>query len=382
MTAAAAAARFRDAFGRAPAVVASAPGRANLLGEHTDYNGGDVLPIAIALRTWVAAARSPGGTSRAVSSGHRAPARFNARRFERRGQWEDYLAAGLAVLSRRGVLVPEMDFAVAGEVPAGAGLSSSAALETATLLAAITLTGTSITPDQLARDAHQSEHDFVGVPCGIMDQFASAMGRAGQALYIRCDEERVEPVPFTGAVLVFDTRSPRALRQSAYAERRAECDVILARLQDRHPGLHWLARATKEMIAEARLSETLSRRATHVVEETDRVRRAVTALRNGRTLPGALLYASHASLRDLYECSSPELDWFVERTVGAAGIDGARMTGAGWGGCAIATGDLDALRRFAADTVTGYRARFGREARWWVTTAAGGASVEVGGAGA
>jgi galactokinase len=367
---------YRQAFGSDPAVVASAPARVNLIGEHTDYNGGDVLPMALALRTCVAMGAAEGRTSRAVSAQEGEAGAFDAPRAPRAGKWWDYLSGTAAALEDAGMSTTAVNVAVSSDVPTAAGLSSSAALEVATAAAFTSLGGRQLEPIELARVAHRAETEYVGVASGIMDQFASALGAEKHALLIACDTEAVRPVPFAETVLVFDTAVPRSLRTSAYNTRRRECDEALQLLRALDPSLAHLARASSELVAHARLPETLARRARHVVEETARVAELVQGLARGEPVNGAILYASHESLRDLYECSSPELDWFVERARGAAGVRGARLTGAGWGGCAIAVGDREPLEAFARELTAPYARELGREGRWWLSDARDGVRIE------
>jgi galactokinase len=369
-------AEFTRTFGHAPAVIASAPGRVNLIGEHTDYNGGAVLPIAIEARTWVAMRASGARHSRVVSTKWPDAPAFSMRSPTRTGTWSDYVAGPLAMLAESGVAVSEVDIAVESDVPVGAGLSSSAALEVAVAFAAASLGGAEPDAATLAKLAHRAEVEFVGVPCGIMDQHAAARAHAGHALHLECDTGHSEHVPFAQSVLVFDTGVARALRDSAYAARRDECHRAMHLLRDVFPGLRWLANASMDQVHEVRLPPPLLQRAQHVIEEHERVGQAVVALRATGHLPGALLYESHRSLRELYECSTPELDWFVEEAAGQPGVTGARLTGAGWGGCAIAVGTADGLREAAMTLAQAYRQRFAREPRWWITGATPGAEVE------
>lgn len=368
---------FRRTYGIEPTVIASAPGRVNVIGEHTDYNGGDVLPIALQLRTTVALGPCAGRESRAVSEQTSGVGCFQAGASDRSGGWWDYLAGTVwAVHDERDAQCVQL--AVASDVPVGAGLSSSAAVEVATATALQALNGAT-EPDllQAARAAHKAETQFVGVPCGIMDQFASALCRQDQALWLACDREEAQLVPFAPLVLVFDTVVPRELRKSAYSTRRAECEEALAAIRRSAPHVTALARASAEAVELAEMSPTVRRRARHVVSETLRVGRLVQLLqeRNASTAIGALLLASHASLRDDYECSTPELDWFVEQAQVAPGVHGARLTGAGWGGCAIAVGSADGLRAFAERASAEFVARFGRTPRWWMSSAADGARL-------
>jgi len=371
------AAAFGRAFGGEPDVVASAPARVNLIGEHTDYNGGEVLPIAIARRTYVAIRRNGTARWRCVSATQTAAGEFDAASPSRSGEWWDYVAGVCATLQARGREVPACDLAVWSDVPAGAGLSSSAALEVATGAALARLLGLELPARDVALIGWHAEVEFVGVASGIMDQFASALAIRGHALHVWCDMAEVEHVPMRDAVLIFDTAVPRSLRGSAFNTRRAECEQALALLQARYPELRTLAEATPEQVRAANLPDPLSRRALHVSEETRRVRDAVAALLGGGELAGDLLLASHESLRVNYECSTPELDWFVERAMRDAGVRGARLTGAGWGGCAIAVGEEGALAGAAPAISEEYARTFAREPRTWLTRAEDGAREEA-----
>ncbi len=375
---------FVDRFGREPEVVASAPGRVNLIGEHTDYNGGEVLPIAISRRTWVAAGRTSTGAGTApvlrAASGNQ-PAMGTAPLVspKRSGEWWDYLTGVAAPLLEQSGRPASIDLAVESDVPAAAGLSSSAALEVSTALAVSALLGRPIARQEAAMVGWRAETGFVGVACGIMDQFASALCRTGEALHLECDTARYDFAPFGDTLLIFDTAIPRSLRTSHYNERRAECEQALRLLRERWPDLPSLAAAEPEQVLEAHLPPPLDRRALHVSRETRRVRDAVAALRAGHRISRELLVGSHESLRDLYECSRPELDWVVERAVTFPGVQGARLTGAGWGGCAIVVGDEDALREMGPTLAREYETRFALVPRLWLSRASSGARVEGGG---
>ena len=372
---------FVDRFGREPDLVASAPGRVNLIGEHTDYNGGEVLPIAITRRTWVAAGRrstEPGSAPmlRAASANNPATGTVPLTSARRSGEWWDYLTGVAAPLLQSSGRSESLDLAVASDVPAGAGLSSSAALEVATALAVAGVLDRRLELQEAAMTAWRAETGFVGVGCGIMDQFASALCRAGEALHLECDTARYDFAPFEDALLIFDTAIPRSLRTSHYNERRTECDEALRLLRLRWPNLPSLAAAEPEQVLEARLPSPLDGRAMHVSRETRRVRDAVAALRAGNRISRELLVGSHESLRDLYDCSRPELDWVVERSITFPGVRGARLTGAGWGGCAIVVGDEDALLDVGPVLAREYEARFALVPRLWLSTAASGARIE------
>jgi galactokinase len=374
---------FQQRFGRAPDVIASAPGRVNLIGEHTDYNGGEVLPIAIERRTWVAVSTEPaarGSTLHAVSSNEANIGEASLSKPARSERWWDYITGVAAplVAPSLGGSAPDVTIraAVVSDVPAGAGLSSSAALEVAAGLAISTALGKPLPLREVAMTAWRAETGFVGVACGIMDQFASALSSAGNALHLNCETTETDEAPFADSVLIIDSAVRRSLRHSEYNQRRAECEQALATMQKRWPELRSLAQATPEQVSEAALPDPLGRRAMHVSRETRRVREAVAMLRAGRRITGELLLDSHASLRDLYECSRAELDWLVERAMSEPGVRGARLTGAGWGGCIIAVGAEDALTAAAPRIEADYVAEFGITPRLWQSKAARGAAVE------
>lgn len=376
MSAGQAAASFREAFGHEPTVVASAPGRVNLIGEHTDYNGGQVLPIAIGRRTWVAMARAPEKESTAVSQGQ-PKGNFTVAADRPAGAWWDYVHGTLRELRALGIPIQDVRVAVASDVPIGAGLSSSAALEVASALAAIVTARDRVLDrrDDLAMAAHRAESEFVGVACGMMDQTVSAYAAAKHALRIWCDSARREHVRFERAVLVFDTATPRSLRSSRFNDRRAECTVAFEAMRRLDPALPVLADATLDLLAAVTLPDDIARRARHVITETRRVSDFVQALDGGGSL-GPLLLESHESLRTDFECSTPELDWVVEAAMRAPGIEGARLTGAGWGGCAIIIGNEDDLRALAEPLVDEFTARWKRSPRAWLTMAEDGADID------
>ncbi|HVF38528.1 MAG TPA: galactokinase [Gemmatimonadaceae bacterium] len=365
---------FQSRFGREPEIVVSAPGRVNLIGEHTDYNGGQVLPMGIVRRTFVAIGDA--GTHRlstVVSADQPGFEEFDITDPAKTGRWPDYVSGIGAVHSTP---LPQVQIAIASDVPLGAGLSSSAALEVAVAGAIRELTGSRQSTRDLALDAWRVETSFVGVDCGIMDQFASGLSKNGHALHVWCDTTLTEDVPFEGWVLIFDTAVSRSLRGSAFNERRAECEEALRLLRVVVPDLSNLSAATEDQLRLANLPNPLSFRARHVVTETQRVTRAVAQLKSQGTVSGDLLYESHVSLRDLYDCSSPELDWFVERAMNFEGVEGARLTGAGWGGCAIATGNREALELAGAAIAHDYRREFNRSPRVWLTAADAGLRTE------
>jgi galactokinase len=349
----------------------------NIIGEHTDYNGGQVLPIAIDRRTYVAVrVRADGNASRIVSHRESTAAEFDVRKAAASGEWWDYMTGVCAAMEGEGARLPQFDAIVHTDVPVGSGLSSSAALEVAT---AVALGQIVSEPPDMRRVALLSWHvetQFVGVASGVMDQFASALCLDGHALHLWCDTLETEQVIMPDAVLIFDTASPRELRASQFNQRRAECEEALAVLRRSRPSLLSLAAASLEDVRSADLTPRIRKRALHVVEENARVEKLVMQLMQTRAVAGEILYQSHQSLRDNYECSTPELDWFVDTVRGKSGVTGARLTGAGWGGCAIAVGDLDALAAAAEDLTSAYETRFGRTPGTWLTRAGSGARIE------
>jgi len=350
-----AAALYRATYGSAPSAVASAPGRVNLIGEHVDYHGGHVLPMATAERTAVAVGPEP-GRLRAVSE--QAAAIDVAWPVERSGNWSDYVAGVARLLAPRVATRPDgAAVAVASDVPLGSGLSSSAAIEVAAAAALSAFWRLPLEPRGLASVAHATETDYVGVPCGMMDQLASALSPEGAALLIDCATLETRAVPAPVDVVLVDSLEAHALRKGAYAERRREGDAAIAALRKVMPTLGWLVDVSEDRMREiAKLPAPLDRRARHVIEENRRAIAAARALEAGDVAAfGRLVYASHESLRDLYECSTPRLDAIVAAARTVPGALGARLVGAGWGGWALVAaergrgGEVAAALRGALD---------------------------------
>ncbi|HYH50353.1 MAG TPA: galactokinase [Acidimicrobiia bacterium] len=335
---------FVERVGRSPDGVWRAPGRVNLIGEHTDYNDGFVLPVAIDRSVAVAAGRREDGVLRSWST--RDPGDPVTRPVAEAGPgrstgWTAYVEGMAWALRQQGVEVPGADLVVHADLPAGGGLSSSAALEAAVGLALVDLAGEStIDRVSLALAGQRAENDVVGMPCGIMDQMAVLLARAGHALFLDTRTREAELVPFDPAangltLLVIDTRVKHTLVGSPYAERRRACEQAAATL-----GVAALRDVTLDDVEAARkagaFDDVTYRRARHVVTENARVLDVVASLRAGDlTAMGAALAGSHASLRDDYEVSCAELDVAVEAAV-AGGAVAARMTGGGFGGSALA----------------------------------------------
>ncbi len=373
-------ARFTHAFGRRPTFVARAPGRVNLIGEHTDYNDGFVLPMAIDRDVTIVGAPRDDGVVRLHSANFGDETHFALDHIARAtdGAWSNYARGVADVLQRAGLALHGFDGVIHGEVPIGSGLSSSAAIEMATLMAfaaagAVGPAPLNLDGPQAARLAQRAENEFVGVNCGIMDQFISSLGKAGRALFIDCRSLAYEfvPMPTGVTVLVVDTSAPRSLAASAYNERRAQCEQAAHVL-----GVRALRDVSVETFERRRseLPDPIARRAAHVVHENQRVLEAVAALRaNDVATFGRLMNHSHDSLRDLYGVSSKELDAVVEIARSVPGVYGARMTGAGFGGCAIALVDDAQVAELTQAVEREYPRRTGREPKIYVCTASEGA---------
>ncbi len=328
-----------------------APGRVNLIGDHTDYNDGFVLPAAIDLEC-------------VVRSAPRTDSQMRVRWLddENGDRYAEAVRQELALLGRADVGI---DAEVTSTVPVGSGLSSSAALEVALAVALCAAADFWLEPTELARVCQRAEQRASGVPCGIMDQLTSVAGRVGHALLIDCRSLEIEPIPIPAEleIVVVHSGLPRALAGSAYAERRAACERTAARL-----GLEALRDATAEQVTD-------DPRARHVVSENARVLEAADALRSSDLARlGGLMAASHASLRDDFEVSTPELDALVTELT-AAGALGARLTGAGFGGCVVALADREQAAKIAARASERYRESTGMTPTTYLCRAADGAGL-------
>ena len=358
----------RDPTGRArrdDVRVVRAPGRVNLIGEHTDYNEGFVLPAAIDLEIRIAYLAAGDGRVELtrLDDNERDSFALTEER-PRGGTWLDYVAGTAWALREAGLEPQGLRGVIASNLPANAGLSSSAAIELASAWAMLGDAASAIDPLDLARICQRAENAYVGVQSGLMDQFAEACGTAGAALELDCRslDWRTVPLPDALELVVCHTGSARRLDGSAYNERRAQCDAAVAVLRHVDSSIRSLRDATLEQIAAAgdALDPVLRRRATHIVTENVRVAETVAALEaDDRAALGRLFAAGHASLRDDFEISSPELDAMVEIAVSVHGVVAARMTGGGFGGCTVnlvEAGGADTLR---TAVLAGYPARTG-----------------------
>jgi galactokinase len=346
---------FKDRFSVAPAFVVRAPGRVNLIGEHTDYNDGFVLPMAIDRAIWIALRPRDDDRVLITSLDYDTTAEFALDVLEKTDAgWAEYLKGVAWSLQEAGYALGGWEGVMTGDVPRAAGLSSSAALELATARAFTAVADLPWEPATMAKLCQRAENQWVGVNCGIMDQMISAAGQADHALLIDCRslETEAAPLPLETVVVVLDTATRRGLVDSAYNERRAQCETA-ARFFD-VPALRDVSVEAFEARADA-LDDVTRRRARHVITENARTLRAVEAMRRGdaQTL-GRLMNASHASLRDDFQVSSDALNAMVQAALAEDGCYGARMTGAGFGGCAVALVRTDLAATFASNVAASY----------------------------
>ena len=370
--------RFQAKFGYAPTFIARAPGRVNLIGEHTDYNDGFVLPMAIDRAVTIIGAPRTDRNVRLDSANFDAINEFSLDQQPLETSiihpWSNYVRGVADAMHKAGLTLTGFDGVLWGDIPISSGLSSSAATEMATTRAFAAAANQPVDGVQAAQLGQRAEIDFVGVNCGIMDQFISSLGKAGYALFIDCRSLAYDLValPPGVTVLVVDTKAPRTLAGSAYNERVRECAAGAAAL-----GLKSLRDVS---VAEferqrAKLPDLIARRCAHVVYENQRVLDAVQAARAGdAAVLGQLMNQSHDSLRDLYSVSSAELDAVVEIARAHPGVHGARMTGAGFGGCAIAMVETTHAAELHAVMARDYPARTGRTPSIYACVPSAGAS--------
>ncbi len=367
---------FAQRFGAAPAFVVRAPGRVNLIGEHTDYNDGFVMPMAIDRAAWIALRPTH---DRQVTVHSLDFDEIDTFRLDdlapKRGSWADYVRGVAWALQQHGYATVGWEGVMAGDVPLGAGLSSSAALELAVARAFGAAGGWTWDAPRMAIVGQYAENKWVGMNCGIMDQMISAVGLADHALLIDCRSLAATPMPLPAgaAVVVLDTATRRGLVDSAYNERRAQCEAAA-----RHFGVTALRDVTLAQLEAERphLDDLTYRRARHVITEDDRVLQACDAMQaNDASALGKLLDASHVSLRDDFQVSNRELDAIVAIAQAHPACLGARMTGAGFGGCAVALVETERTQKFVASTVAMYTARTGLTPRVYVCAATNGAEI-------
>jgi galactokinase len=359
-----------------------APGRVNLIGEHTDYNEGFVMPAAIDFDTWVAIAKREDRELHVRSKQFHEDAKLllNNLSGPPRKHWTDFPRGVAAVLQASGRDLSGADLIVDGRVPIGAGLSSSASIEVAIALALLAVSNTDIRPIELVKVCQRAEHQYVGTLCGIMDQFIAVFGRAGHALMLDCRSLQYEAleIPANVRLVICNSMVKHELAAGEYNLRRADCETGVSILRKHLPNATALRDVTIADLEKYRgdLPEVVYRRCRHVISENQRVLDAAKALQSGDLLRfGKLMGKSHKSLRDDYEVSSRELDLLVELASGREGVFGTRMTGGGFGGCTITLVRSDMAERFQHDLAEAYKAKTAITPDVWICTAAQGAGA-------
>lgn len=369
--------QFTEIFGGSPEGIRVflAPGRVNLIGEHTDYNGGYVFPAALTFGTYMLLRQRPDNTIRMASTNFELQGEFTMEHavYEEAHDWINYPKSILVHLAKRGFTFGGYDALFHGEIPNGAGLSSSASIHLATAFGFMTMEGHPIDRVQLALAAQEAENQFMGVKCGIMDQFVIANGKKDHAVLLMCSTLEYQLVPFKAhgyKIVVGNTNKRRGLVDSEYNTRRAQCEQAVEDLRAAFPELKLLGELSKEQFdANAHLIKdpTVLKRARHVVEEIDRVLQSVEALKaNDLVRFGEMMNGSGDSLRELYEVTCKELDVMVEEARKIDGVLGARMTGAGFGGCTVSLVRDDMVDAFIEQVGKAYAERTDYKAAFYV----------------
>jgi galactokinase len=371
--------RFQILNGASPRVFL-APGRVNLIGEHTDYNDGWVMPVAIDAYTWIAAARRSDGILRVCSEhfGESVQLPLTALAGPPRQHWSDYVRGVAAVLQSAGHKLTGADILIYSDVPLGAGLSSSASLEVASALALMAEADAHCSPLELARLCQHAEHEYAGTRCGLMDQFIAVFGRAQCGLMLDCRslQYQVLTLPAALRIVICNSMVKHEHAAGEYNRRRADCETGVKVLQRLIPNVHALRDVNRADLERHReeLPERVYRRCRHVVSENQRVLAAAEALRTQDLAAlGNLMYESHTSMRDDYEISCSQLDCLVDLAAGADGVYGSRLTGGGFGGCTVNLVRSDAVEDFRSRISAGYRKKTGRHSEIYVCAPAQGA---------
>ncbi len=359
--------------GEAPAVY-FAPGRVNLIGEHTDYNGGYVFPCALNFGTYLLIRKNGKDTLRFASTNFDFKTEIPLDRMHEKvdDQWVNYPLGVMNEMIDQGMDLTGLDLLFSGDIPNGAGLSSSASVEMVTAFALNDITGVALSRLDLVKISQRAENEFVGMNCGIMDQFAVGMGKENHAVFLNCDTLEYDLVPLTLKdyhLVITNTNKKRKLTDSKYNERRAECEKAVAYINKKRSirNLGELSLAEFEQLQNLIPDETIRKRAYHVVSEDARVIEAIHALKKGDLEHfGSLMYESHASLRDNYEVTGTELDTLVEEAARIPGVIGSRMTGAGFGGCTVSLVAKDKTDLFIRDLDKAYTEKTGLKADFYV----------------
>jgi galactokinase len=356
---------FVSLFGGSPRIF-RAPGRVNLIGEHTDYNDGFVMPAAIEFFTWVAVATRSDRKLVMNSENFPGQLEFDLDRVQGRGghHWGDYVAGVARILEAAGHRIPGANLLIRGNVPIGAGLSSSASLEVAVAASLLDLAGKTVDPKELALLCQRAENEFVGARCGIMDQFVVSHGRHGQALLLDCRSLAYRLLPLSGSphLVICNTMVRHSVASGQYNSRRAECDEGVRLLAKCRPGIKALRDVEPSEFTElaGELPPVVMRRCRHVISENARVEKAADTLERGEAeMFGKLMAESHASLRDDFEVSCPELDLMVELASNVEGVYGSRMTGGGFGGCTVNLVRAEHVEKFKAVVTREYASATG-----------------------
>ncbi|TDF92131.1 galactokinase [Paenibacillus piri] len=369
---------FTERYGRGgagPVHVFHAPGRVNLIGEHTDYNGGYVFPAALTFGTTMLIRKRGDDQLGFASTNFDLHKHISIQHiaFDAADDWINYPKGIVAKLRERGVALGGYDILYSGAIPNGSGLSSSASIEVVTAFGLLTMEGQPADKVQIALLSQKAENEFMGVNCGIMDQFAVAVGKEDHAILLMCDTLEYKHVPFRSGdykLVIGNTNKKRGLVDSAYNERRSQCERAVAYLQAQFPQLTLLGQLSLEQFNGAKHlipDDIVRNRAQHVVEEIDRVLQSMKVLENDDLAAfGQLMVGSHNSLRDLYEVTCLELDVMVEEALKVRGVLGSRMTGAGFGGCTVSLVHQDSIAAFIEQVGAAYRERTGLSADFYV----------------
>ena len=365
---------FSTYFNAKPEFIVRAPGRVNLIGEHTDYNDGFVLPMAIDHAVWIALTPRADSTVRVRSLDLEVDSAFDLHSLAKGEGWLEYIKGVADQLQKAGHDLRGFDAVMTGDVPRGAGLSSSAAVELATARAFAAVSGFAWDAAQMAKISQKAENEWVGVNCGIMDQMASAASKAGYALFLDCRTLEIQhaPLPENTSVVILDTSTRRGLVDSAYNERRSQCEEAA-----RWFGVKALRDVSVDQFEKSSgLSEVVMKRARHIVTENARVLEAVNVMKAGNIKRlGELFNASHASLRDDFEVTNEALNQIVECAQEQSSCYGARMTGAGFGGCAVALVQEENAEEFTKSVSAAYKQKSGLDASIYVCKASEGANL-------
>lgn len=371
---------FLEKFGQRQELISCAPGRVNLIGEHTDYNEGWVLPAAIDKVSTVLLAKNNLGVIRTYAYDLKESFEFSMSEESIHEGWQSYVYGVIKILHRKHI-AEGFDVLISGNVPFGAGLSSSASIECALAYGVNELFSLGKSRKELAFVAQGAEHNYVGVKCGIMDQYASMMGKTGHAMYLDCLEIEHEYVPLElgdYVLLLCNTNVSHSLASSAYNTRREQCEAGAALLRKHHYNIKSLRQATEEMLYQYKgdFTDVIFQRCLYVVQENERVKKCVKALKKGDLKAlGLYMYASHKGLSEMYEVSCEELDFLVEQTRGNKNILGSRMMGGGFGGCTINIIHKEAVNDFIEKVKPIYFNEFKKEMTTYIANIGNGAVI-------